>query len=370
MRIAMVGTYPQPQMPSSGGAERVTFILSHALKKLKDVEIDVVAVSEGTKEDYILDDDGVTVHFLSRKKPLFISVIREAFAIRRKIKTINPDIVHVHDPTWAFLFNNSYPLVVTIHGISWKETKFYNGIKWFIKPRFHEYILRRISHVIAISPYVEEELKKFSNIKRYMVEDPIDYNFFRIKDEETKGKIIFLGQISKLKDPLTLIKAIEIVRDRIPHVKLDICGRTRDIAYLQMIQKYIKERNLDKEVKILGNLKLKDVERELATCSLLCLPSQEETFGMCIGESMACGKPVIATRVGGVPWMIEDGKSGFLVNPKDPKAMAHHIIKLLEDDNLRLEMGKISRRIAEERWKPSKIAEQTLDVYRKVLEEP
>ena len=85
-------------------------------------------------------------------------------------------------------------------------------------------------------------------------------------------------------------------------------------------------------------------------------------------ESMACGTPVIASRHGAVPEVIEHGKSGYLANVGDVDTMAGYAIELLSDENRLREMGKACREVAQSRFCASKIIPQYEDFYRRVLE--
>lgn len=79
------------------------------------------------------------------------------------------------------------------------------------------------------------------------------------------------------------------------------------------------------------------------------------------------GKPVVASRIGGIPEMVIDGDSGFLVDAGDELALADHLVQLLRSPALRHSMGLQARNIAQQRFDPSVVAKQTIDVYRMVM---
>ena len=102
------------------------------------------------------------------------------------------------------------------------------------------------------------------------------------------------------------------------------------------------------------------------TADVCVLPSNIESFGIVILESMACGTPVVATRVGGVPDIIKDKENGILVPPKDPKKLADAIIYLLTDKATAVKMGQKGRRIAQQySWKS--VTDQIEKVYWETL---
>ena len=102
-------------------------------------------------------------------------------------------------------------------------------------------------------------------------------------------------------------------------------------------------------------------------CDLIVSPSRRESFGLVLLEAGALGKPVIATRVGGVPEVVMDNETGVLVRPEDPAALAAAIIKLLENRDLAHRMGMNARRRVEERFTIQHAVSQVLEVYYSVL---
>ena len=82
---------------------------------------------------------------------------------------------------------------------------------------------------------------------------------------------------------------------------------------------------------------------------------------------MAAGLPVIASRVSGIPEMVEDGRSGYLFEVGDVDELAGKIERLMDDPDLRARMGRRGKEIAEKRWRPESVAQKTVEVYRQVI---
>jgi glycosyltransferase involved in cell wall biosynthesis len=100
------------------------------------------------------------------------------------------------------------------------------------------------------------------------------------------------------------------------------------------------------------------------------MPSSQESFCLAALEAMACEVPVVASRVGGVPEVVEDGVSGFLHHPSDLDGMARSVVKLLSDGGLHREMAEAARRLARERYCESKIIPLYETCYEQILEQP
>ena len=120
----------------------------------------------------------------------------------------------------------------------------------------------------------------------------------------------------------------------------------------------------------LGNISIKDVQFELAKANCLVVPSFQENAPLTIAEAMAAGVPVVAAQVGGIPGMVEDAKTGLLVDPHDIKSIYEAVSRILSDEMLAQSMGHRAKEAAGKRFTASAACERTLQAYREVLKEP
>ena len=158
------------------------------------------------------------------------------------------------------------------------------------------------------------------------------------------------------------IEIFDRVRKKIPAKLLLIGdGPDRSRAEWLAVQKGIHD-----DVVFLG--KQDQIHEKLALADILLLPSEFESFGLAALEGMACEVVPIATRVGGVPEVIEHGESGYLAEVGDVETMASYAIELLGDEARLREMGKAARQVAQTRFCTSKIIPQYEEFYRRVLE--
>jgi glycosyltransferase involved in cell wall biosynthesis len=126
------------------------------------------------------------------------------------------------------------------------------------------------------------------------------------------------------------------------------------------------QKGIHKDVLFLG--KQDQIQEKLAIADIMLIPSELESFGLAALEAMACEVVPISTRVGGVPEVIDHGKTGYLADVGDVETMARYAIELLSNEQQLREMGKHARAVAIERFGSAKIVKQYEDFYRRVLE--
>src|SRR5207249_2524046 len=118
---------------------------------------------------------------------------------------------------------------------------------------------------------------------------------------------------------------------------------------------------------VADRLKLKE---QLTRATLLALPSLEDNCPMVVLEAMAAGVPVVAAKVGGLPDLIEAGKTGLFCNPRDAASLQAGIERALADPSASAEMARQAKRRAQEQFHPKVIAQRHLEIYREVLTNP
>lgn len=125
---------------------------------------------------------------------------------------------------------------------------------------------------------------------------------------------------------------------------------------------------VDQRVSFLGRMPHESLPRLFQSLDVLAMPSRRESFGLSALEASACGIPVVASRVGGVPEVVLDDETGLLVPPGDPELLAAALVRLVADEQLRAELGRAGRRLVEARYEWSGCLAAMEDVYRDVLD--
>ena len=160
----------------------------------------------------------------------------------------------------------------------------------------------------------------------------------QIRDTYLKGAqrlILAVGRVEPRKDYPTLVKAAKIAKSQGYHFRWLIIGEGID---KEKTAEQIKEAGLEVEVVLVGAVSDEELPKYYRASDLFVLPTLYEGFGIVFVEAMACGLPIVSTKVGAVPEVV--GEAGILVEPKDPTALADSVIKVLSDHSLYEELSR------------------------------
>ena len=381
LRIAMLGAFPLDTTHINGGVQGYYANLVNGLSQLNDLDLHILTLRP---RDYSgkdrIEETNLTLHLLPQY-PRFERVRNYRTyqtVINQYLTQILPDLVHAQDAGSDALvaLRSVFPTVITVHGIRWEDGKHYSS--WIKRLRvFYDsllterYAIRHARHLIAISPYVIRYFKNMmkSDIEIYQVPNAIDERFFNLDHCPDEKIVLFAGRVIPRKRVMELVHAFAQVHSQIPSARLHIAGEiSTEREYVGAIRRWVHESRLDEHVRFLGPLPEKSIFREFAGCSLLALPSAQETAPLVISQAMAAKKPVIATRVGGVADMVgEQGERGLLVEVGDIDGLVAAMIRLLQDADLRARMGQNGLAYAHENFHSENVARRTLEVYRHIV---
>ena len=161
-----------------------------------------------------------------------------------------------------------------------------------------------------------------------------------------------------------LIKALPLIVEVFPQATLTIIGDGPDKGNLLDQAKALQ---IEKHVQFVGWVENKDLITYYEKASIVVVPSAwAEAFGLVTLEAMSAGRPVIGTRVGGIPEVIDDGVNGYLVEPKNPEQIAEKALKLLSEEELLKELGRNARKKAET-FSIEKYVENLIKLYEQVI---
>lgn len=265
------------------------------------------------------------------------------------------------------------PFVVALKGIIADELRNEHG--WVrrllaLQARWERVNVERADVVVVPSHYsasVACEVYALPPAKVAVVPEPIDLaewrRRFRAAIRRPRGRptVLAVARMYPRKRLADLLEAAVALRGRIPDAQIRIVGDGPEGERLRALHARLR---LGDTVVLLGSLPRGQLSLEYVSADCFCLPTVQEGFGIAFAEAMAAGLPVVACRAAAVPEMVADGESGLLVEPRDPRALAGALERVLMDEGLRTKLGaEGARRI--EAFDLGRVAEAFMGVVRR-----
>jgi D-inositol-3-phosphate glycosyltransferase len=246
-------------------------------------------------------------------------------------------------------------------------------------------IMSRVDRLVAASPLEKSQMASLYGAdpcRAEVIPPGVDLELFTARDSETakahlglcpeQHVVLFVGRIEPLKGIDTLLRAMAVATLQIPRWREELCvaiiGGDADMPPAQLDAEMARLHDLREQLGIedlvtfLGARAQDDLPDYYSAADLVVMPSHYESFGLVALEAMACGTPVIASRVGGLTYTVLHGVTGLHVPERDPEALAQEIIRLIRNPALRDRMGRQARRVAQCYGWPT-IADRIVDLY-------
>jgi len=195
----------------------------------------------------------------------------------------------------------------------------------------------------------------------------VDCHVFRPKSRNTKRNevdILFVGKIERYKGIKELLEALRIILNQKQKAHLTLVGEIKDQKY---VKDNIKRLEVQNCVTFTGIVPFEKTVDFFQSCDIFCSPPRFEAWGLSILQAMACGKPIVATRTGGIPEFVEDGKSGFLVPPYNSEELASSLLELIKRPRLRQKFGLYNSKLCMQKYNWEKIVDQIEDMYTEAI---
>lgn len=375
LRILLIGPYPARPQKIIGGVEAVTTTLASALSSDENVDqVDVLCfTAEPASRNMVQVNGKLRVWYFRKQNRLALPTrsILELFIARRLATSLMPDIVHGQGigTVGDIATRVNQKSIVTVHGLVHVEARLSSAPNarghlrlWMIE-RMVRGVLSRAKVVISTSDYDAQAVGQLVSGKHRRIYNPVSSEFFTNPCHNSSPRILYAGMLIPRKNLIGLLHAFNIILQSIPTAELILVGPSCDKFYASEINNYVLRMHMTDRVQIVGHVDNSELICELRRARALVLFSNEETSPTIIAQAMAAGKPVVASRVGGVPEMISDGESGFLVQPGDEKELAERLVMLLGSADLCGRMGACAHEQARERFDPDAVAHRTLDAY-------
>ena len=294
---------------------------------------------------------------------------KESSFLSEFIKKDHSEIIHAH---WSYEFalgalSSLKPTLITFH--DWAPNILYLTKDLY---RFGRLIMNYLTilkgkHFSVVSPYLKNCLQKYVKNDVPVIPNGLNEEVFIKREVPRENKIIAINNgFSKFKNVKVILEAYQLVRAKLPMYSLHLIGK--GFERNGIAEKWAKDNNFIDGVFFRGTLPYEKVLSEMSNSKLLIHSSIEESFGMVLIEAMANRVPVIGgKKSGAVPWILEYGKSGILVNVKSPEEIAHQALTLLKDKIIWSKYSELGYEYTKKNFLISKVAEKYLAEYEKVL---
>ncbi len=237
-----------------------------------------------------------------------------------------------------------------------------------LQSRVLRWALEGASAVIVLSPRWLNSLRPYAPRANWRIVAngvPLPPSANDVAKADTS--FLFLGDWTRRKGVHDLVEATATAIRNGFQGTLCLAGFEKEPGQREALDRHIAESGCGAHIRVLGSLEAPEREAALRNACCLVLPSYGEGLPMAILEAMGHGVPIIATRVGAIPEVIEDGKEGFLIEPGDVQALADRLVRLAVDADLRSQMGTNARRRAQEEYSLDAMVERIIAIYLEIL---
>jgi glycosyltransferase involved in cell wall biosynthesis/peptidoglycan/xylan/chitin deacetylase (PgdA/CDA1 family) len=345
--------------PYHGGTQIYSYNIGKRLHENLDWEVCVA--TSGRRGFFHVDEemlDGLKVYRLSYWFKISNTPINPLwpFMLRRIIKTENVSIINAHAPVpfmsdVTAMVAGKKPLILTYHTGSMEKTnegsKLANVAIWLYEHGLLHWLLKRANFIVCPSDFVRFDFLKKYRYKSMTITPAVDANFFKPGNEKTEHPtILFVAGLTRSeqhKGLKVLLNAFKVSREEFPDLRLVIVGEGN---MRPKYEAYVKKLNIEQSVTFTGKLNINELAKAYHRCDMFILPSlaPAESFGMVLIEAMASGKPVIGSRAGGIPLVIDDEENGLIIPSNDVPALVAAIKRLLDNPDFAKKLSEAGRK--------------------------
>lgn len=373
MNIIQIGSYPISPDCIHGGVEASVYGLVQELARkrlaISDERlgnghiVDVFDMPRMGEKDRVERYSNLTIHRYTNPGTHNKDAVLRLSEMVRDIVALGPEACHIHG-TNAFskeiyfaLQRHGIKTIVTVHGILREEKKqtllrkpsLKALYQYVVQSRDERELLEAAPRIIVDTAYVEDKLKAYGlkhEPEMHVIPQGIDEVFYGIRCNPVSNIILCVGAIAPRKGHAYTIDMFNHLRAKGIDAKLRIIGSLADKGYYNQLQQKISASPYTSDISLEANLPREELLKAYADAKLFVLHSREESQGIVFAEAMATGLPVVATKIGGIPYVVADGKSGSLCPYADVDAMEDMVARLITDDALWNQYSAAARKIA------------------------
>lgn len=343
----------------------------------KDILITVFVF--GQEKDRVFGEDGISFHFIKQLKYDFFGWYRYRKYLECYINKVSLEeqIDALEAPDWtgitAFMklkcllvirMNGTDSYFCRLEGRPQKRKNF-----WFEK-----LALKGADHLLSVSKFTGDKTREIFSLKKdiKVIPNSVDVEAFKPTGEAPiPDTILYFGSIIRKKGVLELAKIFNLIDKQKPNARLIMAGRdVLDIKTGKSSRALFEEILNDKsrgKVTWTGSLPYKEVKSQISKAAVIVLPSFAEALPMTWLEAMAMEKALVTSDIGWVKEVMQEGETGFNVDPKDHATYAKKVLELLGNNELAEKMGKAARKRVVERFSTEVVVEENMQFYETVI---
>lgn len=358
--------------------------LSEALVKMPDVELHLLTLTPWIKRSQIVQKDGLVIHVIKNGVPLvhkgfppyfpldvLMGFSQDRGLLKRELKKVKPDIVHGHGTENAYALaavSSKSPTMISMQGIIAEINKVNPTFRFRRVEKLERKVLQRTRYASCRTAFDTGFVCSVNPAAHiFQIQEAMNPVFFEKQWNGCGSKrILFVGSMGKHKGLDYLLRAVQVLAAEDPEVKLCVAGGT--VPQIEGYRRLCREMNIDKQVKFLGFLNAKEIVPYHISSRIFVIPSTNENSPNTLAEAMVSGMPCVAAAVGGIPSMVENGKTGLLYPSGDVGELVGRLKQLLYDDGLCCRLGAAAAKIARDRHSPESVAKATLQAYAFILD--
>ncbi len=387
MKVAWICYYPAHLIP---GRHKLRNDLVHhpvpwvslqapLVARTPGIELHVIRVGKDYEADDHFTHDGIHFHFLRlpRVPRVLLWYQLDRVRIQKCLRDIQPDLVHGFGTESSYSYaavTSPFSSLVMIQGVNSEIVRSLGNLRWrrphmVVPLLIEQFTVRRCRNFICETKFSAAFVRRLnSQAQIHLLRTPVRHEFFsaeRNPISDSTPILLFVGSVIPEKGIEVLLHSFaEILKD-FPQAHLRVIGYGTP-AYEQVLQSLMERLGITEHVTMCGYLNVEDVTRHFAEATLLVLPSFMDTAPNVVAEAQVAGLPVVATRVGGIPEMIEAGVSGVLVSPHSVESLIEGIKLLLNDSTLRESIAAVAQERAQRECSPDIQVAKLVDIYRSI----
>lgn len=322
----------------------------------------------GAKDE---EKDGLRFIRVGSAKNYLLSRLSYTFGVRYVIQKEDFDLLvdsfSAFAPTFSSFFTDK-PKILNFYHLMGSHALMKYPV-WGLLPFWAErYAIRSYKNIVVISKSIQELLeRKFKKDRVHFSPTGFDSSLLDLPARE-ENYLLYLGRLDiYMKGLDLLLEAFSSLSPKYPHLKLVLAGRSqkRDVRVLAQLA---LQNKISDRLEILTNVDEEQKKKLLSGCLFFCMPSRFEGWGISAMEAAACGKAVVGSDISGLREAVLQEKTGLLVRPSHPGVLSQAMLRLLEDPELRKELGlRAKERAREFSW--DAIAREMERYYQRVLSE-